>query len=138
MSRSRIAAVVSTLLVLGSAASADETGSSAGGTGAPVAQRAQDSEADAPAAPRLEPDPYRRMWASTRPLFRMGLFAEGRGFTILRQGTVFDVEGGASLRLLESLDLVGSYRLLGYDYAIGRTTFDPQMSAAFFGLKLGF
>lgn len=112
--------LAATLLLAGVAARAD-----------PVAQPVQ-------GGPAGDSPPCLTRRAETSPGSRFALFAEGRSFSLVRQGILFDLEGGASVRLRARLALVGSYRMLGYDYAIGARSLDSQLAGAFFGLKLGF
>ncbi len=70
---------------------------------------------------------------------RIELFANSKGFVVNRTGAVYDLEGGAILRLRDGVSVTGSYRMLGYDFlATGSENTDPQLSGAFVGVNLEF
>ena len=70
---------------------------------------------------------------------RLEFYAHSKGFVVNRTGAVYDLEGGAILRLRDGLSVTGSYRMLGYDFlATGSENTDPQLSGAFVGVNLEF
>ena len=70
---------------------------------------------------------------------RFELYAGSKGFVVNRIGAVYDLEGGAVLKVRDGFSLTGSYRMLGYDFlATGSENTEPQLSGTFFGLKVDF
>ena len=70
---------------------------------------------------------------------RLEVFCGSKGFVVGRGGTVFDLEGGATLRLRNRLSVTGSYRMIGYDFrATGSETIVPQMAGPFLAVNLEF
>jgi hypothetical protein len=70
---------------------------------------------------------------------RLSFYANSKGFVVNRTGAVYDLEGGAILRLRDGLSVTGSYRMLGYDsLATGTENTEPQLSGAFVGVNLEF
>ena len=66
-------------------------------------------------------------------------FCGSKGFIVNRGGSVFDLEGGAVVRVRDRISLTGSYRLIGYDFrATGSDKIAPQMAGPFLGLILQF
>lgn len=84
------------------------------------------------------PVPFEVHRAEARAFSRVGIFAEGRHFTIRNQGTVADVEGGASIYLLRNLLLTGSYRLVSYEFDLIDTRLKAWLSGPFVGMTLRF
>ncbi len=70
---------------------------------------------------------------------RLKLFCGSRGFALSREGSIFDLEGGAIVRLLDRLSVTGSYRLFGYDlHGSGGDQFGLQPGGPFLALRLRF
>lgn len=70
---------------------------------------------------------------------RLGFYAGTKGFVVNRIGAVYDLEGGAILKMRHGVSLTGSYRMIGYDFlATGSENAEPQLSGGFFGLQLDF
>ena len=70
---------------------------------------------------------------------RFEFFAASKGFVVNRTGAVYDLEGGAIVRVRNGISVTGSYRMLGYDFlATGSENTDPQLSGGFVGVALEF
>ena len=77
--------------------------------------------------------------AEAHPSSRIELFAGSRGFVVGRTGAVYDLEGGASVHLVDRLSVTGSYRMIGYDLnATGTGDFSPQSSGPFVAVNVEF
>lgn len=60
-------------------------------------------------------DPIHAVHATAFPLAKIGLWVQARDFFLTRGAALYDVEGGAALRLERGIHLTASYRLLGLD-----------------------
>ncbi len=69
---------------------------------------------------------------------RLGFFADGMAFRVLKDGNGLDLRGGAYLRLLRNLTLRGSYRVFDYDRLEGDTSLEKDYHGPLFGLRLRF
>jgi hypothetical protein len=87
---------------------------------------------------QLVPVPALGLRAEVYPLSRIGVFAEGKGFTIGSQGTMWDAQGGVSLHPLRSLSLKASYRVQDYDVDYSGVEFDARMMGPFLAATLRF
>lgn len=87
-------------------------------------------------------DPIRSVHAIAFPVPALGLFAQGTGFTLTRRSSLYDLEGGASLRLDEGIHLTASYRMLGvdlgFDADVEGADMEPGIQAPFLGLAFDF
>lgn len=64
---------------------------------------------------QLLPVPAIGLRAEFYPLARIGVFGEGKGFTIGKRGSMWDVQAGIRLHLIKNFSLMGSYRLVDYN-----------------------
>ncbi len=105
---------------------------------APVAERAEKLASHD--ARFVRQHAVRTMGAQRQAFSRLGLFAEGRGLTIGGHGTLFDVAGGATVKLDERLRLNGGYRVIGYDYQLtGLNAIDADPNGGpFFAVAVSF
>lgn len=87
---------------------------------------------------QLVPVPALGLRAEVYPLARIGVFAEGKGFTIGSQGSMWDAQGGVSLHPLRSLSLKASYRVLDYDVDYSGVEFNARMQGPFLAASLRF
>ena len=86
----------------------------------------------------LLPLPYLGLRAELYPLARLGLFAEGKGFTIGSPGTIWDVSGGVSLHLTRNVSLTGRYRLSHYEVEFRDSEIDLDLGGPQLGATLRF
>lgn len=86
--------------------------------------------------------PVQGIHAQAFPLARLGVWAQGHGFTITRRAALYDLEGGASLRLQEGVRVTASYRMLGidlgFDSDVEGADGEPGIAAPFLGLAFDF
>jgi hypothetical protein len=72
------------------------------------------------------------------PLARVGLFAEGKGFTVGHKATEWDVQAGVSLHVNKHFFLSGSYRVIDYDVDCFDVVIDTRFKGPFFGAHVVF
>jgi len=84
------------------------------------------------------PVPALGLRAEFYPLARIGIFAEGKGFTIGDPATMWDVQGGVTLHLLRWLALRGSYRVIDYDVDYQGYKVNARVQGPFVGATLRF
>ena len=82
----------------------------------------------------LLPLPYLGLRGELYPHARIQLFAEGKGFTIGKTGTVWEANGGVAVHLTRNLSLMGRYRYSDYavefqDSEIDLSIGGPQLAA---------
>lgn len=88
--------------------------------------------------------PISGLHAAAHATSRLGVWAEGTGFSLSRRTSLWNVEGGASWRLDDAVRLTASYRLLnvdlGYDTGPdeGIDITELGISAPFLGLAVDF
>jgi hypothetical protein len=93
--------------------------------------------------PRPTPlHPYQGLSATAYPLARLGFWAQGEGYSLSRRTSLYDIEGGAVLRLDGGVRVTASYRLLGADFGfdsdIERADVEPGIAAPFLGVAFDF
>jgi hypothetical protein len=133
----RAAALVIALLAAGSAgsAAAEEEPEALLRTEKHVSELAPDA--------RPTPfSPYHVVRAEAFPAYVLELFGETVGFSLGRRLNVFELEGGAALRVLAHTRLTASYRLLssegGSDGHSGGPWLERHLAAPFLGIALDF
>lgn len=84
------------------------------------------------------PVPALGLRAEFYPLARLGLFAEGKGFTIGNPATMWDVQGGVTLHLLRWFALRGSYRVINYDVDYKGYKVNARVQGPYVGATLRF
>lgn len=84
------------------------------------------------------PVPALGVRAEFYPLARIGVFAEGKGFTIGNPATMWDVQGGVTVHLLRWLALRGSYRVIDYDVDYQGYKVDARIKGPFAGATIRF
>ena len=94
-------------------------------------------------APQPTPlHPYQGLHAAAYPLARLGLFAQSQGFSLSRRVVLYDVQGGAVLRLVDGVGLAASYRVLGldlgFDSDVQSADVEPGIAAPFLALIFDF
>jgi hypothetical protein len=72
------------------------------------------------------------------PLARVGLFAEGKGFTVGHKATEWDAQAGVSLHVNKHFFLSGSYRVIDYDVDWFGIVIDTRFKGPFFGAHVVF
>jgi hypothetical protein len=72
------------------------------------------------------------------PFARLGLFVEGKGFTIGEKATEWDVMGGASVHVNKHFFVSASYRVIDYDVDWFDVVIDTRFKGPFFGAHLRF
>lgn len=82
----------------------------------------------------LLPLPYLGVRGEVYPHARVQVFAEGKGFTIGKAGTIWDVSGGLALHLTRNLSILGRYRVSDYAVDFSGSEIDlriagPQVAA---------
>ncbi|MGH0029121.1 MAG: hypothetical protein ACQGVC_04990 [Myxococcota bacterium] len=86
--------------------------------------------------------PVAGLYAQAFPIRSLGLWAQGHGFSLSRRAAMYDVEGGAALRLDEGIHLTASYRMLGldlgFDSDVEGADGEPGIAAPFVGLAFDF
>jgi hypothetical protein len=95
------------------------------------------------AAARPTPiDPVRSLHAEAYPIEGLAVFALSHGFALSRRMALYDLEGGASLRLDEGVRLTASYRMLGldlgFDSDVEGADVELGLAAPFLGLVFDF
>jgi hypothetical protein len=86
----------------------------------------------------LRPMALSSMRAETDPYLGIALFAGREQYTSSGGASIYGLEGGAALQLLEKLDLTARYRMLGYDDRNPLAEIDSEISAPLFGFKVKF
>jgi len=87
----------------------------------------------------LRPVALSSMRAETDTYLGIALFAGREEYTSSGgAASVYGVEGGAAIQLLEQLDLTARYRMLGYDDRNPIAEIDSEISAPLFGFKVKF
>jgi hypothetical protein len=83
--------------------------------------------------------PVQGMHAQAFPTERWGVWAQSHGFSLTRRSAVYDIEGGAALRLDEGVHLIASYRMLGvdlgFDSDVEGADGEPGIAAPFIGMS---
>lgn len=97
---------------------------------------------DTTAAQPTALDPIVGVYAAAFPAGQLGLWATGHGFSLTRRASLYDLEGGASLRVHDGVRLTASYRMvgidLGFDSDLMGADGEPGISAPFLGLAFDF
>ena len=93
--------------------------------------------------PRPTPlHPYQALRASAYPLTRLGLWVQGEGYSLSRNTSLYDIQGGAVLRLDGGVRLTATYRMLSadlrFDSDIARADVGPGIAAPFVGVSVDF
>lgn len=87
-------------------------------------------------------DPHQGLYASLYPLARLGFFAQSEGFALNRRISLYDVQGGALIRIDHGVAFTASYRLLsvdlGFDSDVQAVDVDPGIAAPFVGMLFDF
>lgn len=86
----------------------------------------------------LLPLPYLGLRAEVYPLARLGLYAEGKGFTIGSPASIWEVSGGASLYLTRNLSLTGRYRYSDYAIDVSHSAIDLAIGGPYLGATVRF
>lgn len=84
------------------------------------------------------PIPALGVRAEVYPIAHIGVFAEGKGFTIGKQGSMWDVQGGLRLHLIRNFFVSGSYRVIDYDVDYLGVEVDVRTQGPFVGATLRF
>ena len=86
--------------------------------------------------------PVSGLRAAAFPMRNFGLWAQGLGFALDGHSAIYDIEGGASLRLNDGVHLTASYRLMGVgqglDPNLQGMVEDAGIAAPFLGLAFDF
>lgn len=86
--------------------------------------------------------PVQGVYAQAFPLASVGVWAQSHGFAMTRRAALYDLEGGASLRVHEGIHLTASYRMLGidlgFDSDVEGADGEPGIAAPFLGLAFDF
>lgn len=86
--------------------------------------------------------PYHIVRAEAFPAYVLELFGETAGFSLGRRLAIFELEGGAALRVLEHLHLTASYRLLRSEGGSGTQAegrwLEQHLAAPYLGIALDF
>jgi hypothetical protein len=75
--------------------------------------------------------PMQGLHAQAFPIAALGVWAQGHGFALTRRASMYDIEGGAALRIHDGVRLTASYRVLGIDLG-----FDSDVEGADGGLGI--
>jgi hypothetical protein len=87
---------------------------------------------------QLVPVPALGLHAEVYPLARVGVFGEGKAFTIGNEGTMWDVQGGLNLHLIRHLHLTASYRVVDYNVDYLDVEVDTRIQGPYVGATLRF
>ncbi len=79
-----------------------------------------------------------RAGASLQTFQRFEIYTADRGFEFSRAATIFDMQGGASLRLASSLSLTAGYRMLGYEIDGDSIDLQNDTGGPLFGVAFDF
>ena len=87
-------------------------------------------------------DPHQGLYASLYPMARLGFFAQSEGFALNRRTSLYDVQGGALVRIDRNVAFTASYRLLsidlGFDSDVQAVDVEPGIAAPFIGMLFDF
>ena len=87
-------------------------------------------------------DPIQSVYADAFPIAALGVWAQGQGFALSRRQALYDLSGGASLRIRDGVHLTASYRMLGldlgFDSDVEGADGGPGIAAPFIGLAFDF
>jgi len=87
-------------------------------------------------------DPIQSVYGAAFPIAAVGVWAQGEGFALTRRQAIYDLEGGAALRIREGIHLTASYRMLGldlgYDADVEGADGEPGIAAPFIGMAFDF
>ena len=86
----------------------------------------------------LRPMALSTMRAETDTYLGVALFAGRERYTSSGGESVYGLEGGATLQLLERFDLTARYRMIGYDDRNPIAEIDSEISAPLIGFKVKF
>jgi hypothetical protein len=80
--------------------------------------------------------------AAAFPMRNLGVWAQGISFALGGDSAIYDIEGGASWRLKDSVHLTASYRLMGvgqgFDPDLQSMVVDADIAAPFLGMAFDF
>ena len=86
----------------------------------------------------LRPNALSSIRAETSSFLGIALFAGREQYTSSGGASIYGVEGGAAIQLMEQLDLTARYRMLGYNDRNPIAEIDSEISAPLFGFKVKF
>ena len=86
----------------------------------------------------LRPNALSSVRAETDAFLGIALFAGREQYTSSGGASVYGVEGGAAIQLLDRLALTARYRMIGYDGPNPLAEIDSEISAPLFGFRVKF
>ena len=86
----------------------------------------------------VHPIAHRTTRARTSPFHGICLFASRESFTSSSGSSLYGLEGGAAIRILEQMDLTARFRMLGHDSNDVLLDLDSEIAAPLFGVSFRF